>query len=649
MSSAPQDKAGSLEGDSGAEEARQTSEDPPEVGGQAAGPDIRVRYAGRTAVGLVREHNEDNLVIASLDTDTPSPRGEVCEDMVGPHGILFAVCDGMGGAAAGEVASQMAVDVLLDALRRGGPPTERDILARRLVSAVQEAGKRIYHEAQKERTRRGMGTTATVAVLLDKILFIAEVGDSRAYLLRNGVLKQLTKDQSLVNQLIEAGHLTEEEAEAFEHSNIILQALGTSESVQVDLTFVELRRNDRLLLCSDGLSGLVHDESIREALHEVHDPGECANLLIEYAEGGGGHDNITVIVAQFDGEGLAPASPEDTFGYVQYPLLPDTGRPDILSLEQGLKGGRHADASRRAKIGGRPAQSITSHGKSWPWLLTGLLALGAGASMLILSTSESAQSGARSERPPPAPASQATPALATETRPSEEYDAPVRVRVHTDVEQGTLMVNGEAIGPLLAGESYPLKLRPGAYRFEAEADGNVTAVSVVTVRPDQPMDVYLNLPLGEQVGTKDDNEEAPVTQEQTQASNGPDGTNAQPLADGANPRPKSKAAPSRTAMRSRVLPEQAARAEKSDQRQARADRPRVRLLSGRETASEAKPNPRRPATKDEVAAQAVADTEPSAAGGPRVAIENEPPVLKISRERPKDIAPKPPDIPENPF
>ena len=109
-----------------------------------------------------------------------------------------------------------------------------------------------------------MGTTATVAVLVDKVLFLAEVGDSRALPPARGQLKQVTKDQSLVNQLIEAGQLTEDEAEAFEHSNIILQALGTSETVQVDLTFVELRRGDRLMMCSDGLSGLVHAETLRE-------------------------------------------------------------------------------------------------------------------------------------------------------------------------------------------------------------------------------------------------------------------------------------------------------------------------------------------------------------------------------------------------
>jgi protein phosphatase len=211
-------------------------------------------------------------VVANLTSGQIRARDVVLEDEVGERGMLFSVCDGMGGAAAGEVASQMAVDILVEAMRRGGAPRHRDALARRLVHAVEEAGRRIFQAAQKERSRRGMGTTTTTAVLVDKVLFIGEVGDSRAYLLRSGQLKQLTKDQSLVNQLIEAGHLTEDEAEAFEHSNIILQALGTAESVNVDLTFVELRKSDRLLLCSDGLSGLVHVDMLRNTLEQVRRP-----------------------------------------------------------------------------------------------------------------------------------------------------------------------------------------------------------------------------------------------------------------------------------------------------------------------------------------------------------------------------------------
>ncbi len=132
-----------------------------------SGGRITIRCAGRTAVGQVRDHNEDNFVVANLGAGEVRPRDQVFEDEVDDRGMLFAVCDGMGGAAAGEVASQMAVDILVEAMRRGGSPKNRDGLARRLVTAVEEAGRRIFEAAQRERSRRGMGTTATVAVLVE--------------------------------------------------------------------------------------------------------------------------------------------------------------------------------------------------------------------------------------------------------------------------------------------------------------------------------------------------------------------------------------------------------------------------------------------------------------------------------------------------
>lgn len=440
-----------------------------------------VRYAGQTAVGLVREHNEDNLVIANLASESTAPNGEVCSEEIGESGMMFAVCDGMGGAAAGEVASQMAVDILVEALRRGGPPGARDDLARRLVSAVEESGKRIFDTAQAERSKRGMGTTATVAALLDKVLFLAEVGDSRAYLLRDGELAQLTKDQSLVNQLIEAGHLTEEEAEAFEHSNIILQALGTSDSVQVDLTFVELRKGDRLMLCSDGLSGLVHDDSIRDALQEFTEPLECCSRLIEYAEAGGGHDNITVIIADFDGHDLVEPQASDSFGYLQYPLIPGPSGAANPSPEVGLD--PHVAPTVPAPAG---------DAGTWNWIIAGLVALAVGGAVLLLSPS-SEPAVAESGPSVAAPANQEPPVA------REEVPAPVPVRVYTDVESATLMVNGEPRGMLTAGSEQTLSLTPGAYRFEAESGGDILAVSVVTIRPEVPLDIHLDLPTGTEV------------------------------------------------------------------------------------------------------------------------------------------------------
>ncbi|MEO7092028.1 MAG: protein phosphatase 2C domain-containing protein, partial [Polyangiales bacterium] len=189
---------------------------------------VRIRLFGRTDVGRIREHNEDNFLVADLSQNARGLMENIRTHTVGAHGTLFAVCDGMGGAAAGEVASKLAVDIIYEQMQAGGPPRQREDLARRLVRAVEVAGLRIFAEAKLDRNRRGMGTTATASALMDDYLFLAQVGDSRGYLLRGDRLELVTRDQSLVNQLIEAGQLTEEEAENFEHSNIILQALGTA-------------------------------------------------------------------------------------------------------------------------------------------------------------------------------------------------------------------------------------------------------------------------------------------------------------------------------------------------------------------------------------------------------------------------------------
>jgi serine/threonine protein phosphatase PrpC len=286
--------------------------------------EIRVKLFARTDVGQIREHNEDNFLVADLSRKTRGLLEANRTGVVGPHGALFAVCDGMGGAAAGEIASQLAVDILYERMVDGlveGQPLSRDELARRLVRAIEAAGLRIFQEAKLDRTRRGMGTTVTAAALVDDHLFFAQVGDSRGYVIRNGQLVQLTRDQSLVNQLIEAGQLTEEEAETFEHNNIILQALGTADTVQVDLTFCELRRGDTLLLCSDGLSGMVRFDDIREVLRSTSEPIDACKQLTERANQAGGHDNITVIVVQFDGEGLKPLPPDaELLKYRKYAL-----------------------------------------------------------------------------------------------------------------------------------------------------------------------------------------------------------------------------------------------------------------------------------------------------------------------------------------
>ena len=209
-----------------------------------------------------------------------------------------------------------------------------------------------------------MGTTVTAAALVDDVLFFAQVGDSRGYILRGDQLVQLTRDQSLVNQLIEAGQLTEEEAETFEHNNIILQALGTADTVQVDLTFAELRRGDLLLLCSDGLSGMVRFDEIRETLRGSREPLEICKALTDRANQAGGHDNITVIIVEFDGPGLKPAeASSEPLKYRKY-VLTDNSLTDTVPLGTASPAGHHgaggagqhpADGTARAASGRPPA------------------------------------------------------------------------------------------------------------------------------------------------------------------------------------------------------------------------------------------------------------------------------------------------------
>jgi len=280
--------------------------------------EIVVRVFGRTDVGLVREHNEDNFLIADLTNANRSILPEVRTHRIGPRGTVFTVCDGMGGAAAGEVASRISIDTIYEILQGGDPPIGDVGLARRLNDAICEAGTRIFTAAKLNRGQRGMGTTVTAAVLNGPRLILGQVGDSRAHVVRRGALVQVTKDQSLVQQLIDAKQLTHEEAKAFDRSNIILQALGTTEEVHVDVTSVALRRKDALVMCSDGLSGRVDPEMICRVVSETDEPMDACRRLTELACENGGDDNITVIVARFDGAGLPECGEDDVVTYERF-------------------------------------------------------------------------------------------------------------------------------------------------------------------------------------------------------------------------------------------------------------------------------------------------------------------------------------------
>lgn len=293
--------------------------------------EIIVHVFGRTDVGRTREHNEDAFVVADLTTMNASLQPEVRTHAVGARGSLFMVADGMGGAAAGEVASAMATEVVLaevDRRWRASDDHDPEVFAHTLRVATEVANTKIHQYAQQHPENRGMGTTATIAGFLGDTLYVCQVGDSRAYLVRDGQAIQITKDQSLMQRLVEAGEITAEEAEVSERRNIILQALGPEPAVKVDLTSQQVKRGDVLVLCSDGLSGQLRAHEIAAVVRAEHDLVAVCKKLIDLANEAGGPDNITVVAARFDGTGLpqteaeAPAHRVYRGSQEQRPTLP---------------------------------------------------------------------------------------------------------------------------------------------------------------------------------------------------------------------------------------------------------------------------------------------------------------------------------------
>ena len=284
------------------------------TGSSSPGGEIIVHVFGRTDVGRTREHNEDTFAVADLTTFNASLQPEVRTHTVGRRGSLFAVADGMGGAAAGEVASAMAMEVILaelDSRWRSAATDDAETFANALRGATETANAKIHAYAASHPENRGMGTTATIAGLLGDTLFLSQIGDSRAYLVRDGVASQITKDQSLMQKLVEAGEMTVEEAEVSERRNIILQALGPEPAIKVDLTSQQVKRGDVLVLCSDGLSGQVRAHEIAEVVNGESDLMQVCKKLIDLANEAGGPDNITVVAVRFDGPGLVESGAEE--------------------------------------------------------------------------------------------------------------------------------------------------------------------------------------------------------------------------------------------------------------------------------------------------------------------------------------------------
>ena len=254
---------------------------------------MRIRVGAATDVGRVRKQNEDAFALAA------------------EQGLLV-VCDGMGGTAFGEVASQMAVATILGQLNgsqdTGEPPTAEEaggymLRTSRLAEAVRRANKAIFQEAQNDEAKADMGTTVVAAWVSGDIASVAHVGDSRAYLWRKDHFEPLTRDHSFVEEQVKAGVLDRAHSLQSEKQNILLRALGREPEVDVDVSEVPVQPGDYLLLCSDGLTRMVPETAMSEAIANLREPDAICRSLVDAANNNGGADNVTVVVAEIQSEG----------------------------------------------------------------------------------------------------------------------------------------------------------------------------------------------------------------------------------------------------------------------------------------------------------------------------------------------------------
>lgn len=274
----------------------------------ADGATLIVQAAVASDVGCVREHNEDVVLAGDLDGDRFRTRVTA---PVGPHGVLLAVCDGMGGVEGGEVAAAMAADVLWRELRLAHIGADPEVAARLLRRAVRAANQAIWGKGREIAELRGMGTTLSAAIAVGHALIVAQVGDSRVYVLRRGVLTQVTRDQSLLSAMQGAGMLDGGRRPSPLAANAILQALGVTPDAEPSLSIIALRAGDRILVCSDGLHGLVPGERIGDALAVDETLPRIAASLVTAARTAGGADNISVALLQVEAGPPAPRDDDD--------------------------------------------------------------------------------------------------------------------------------------------------------------------------------------------------------------------------------------------------------------------------------------------------------------------------------------------------
>jgi protein phosphatase len=280
-------------------------------------------------------------------TDTGRQRRDN-EDSAFARAPLFVVADGMGGAQAGEVASRIAIEAFEHDLPDGMTPEQG------LAERVRQANRRIYASSQEEQERAGMGTTLTAAYLEEQSLAIAHVGDSRAYLLRDGALQRLTRDHSLVDELVQRGKLTEEQAAEHPQRSIITRALGPEPEVEVDTWSYPVRPGDVLLLCSDGLTSMVSEEQVGIILAHAGNLEQAGDELIAAANAAGGRDNITVVLFEVQEAGGLASAEQETMVGVPAPRAQRSG-PDTLTAAEPLRSGQVATATAPVRMRPAPA------------------------------------------------------------------------------------------------------------------------------------------------------------------------------------------------------------------------------------------------------------------------------------------------------
>ncbi len=356
----------------------------------------RVEIVGRSDRGLVREANEDAILAADLDAGTVLDLSQSAV-LDGERGPLLVLCDGMGGNAGGATASALACHSIFEATHSCPATTDRAVLARNLRRAVRLANQDVAAAALANKELQGMGTTVSAAALVDNTAVLAQVGDSRVYVLRGQRLSQITRDQSVVAAMVQSGQLSEDRAAYSMQRGRILQAVGSSEDVEVSLSIAELRSGDRILMCSDGLHEYVAHDAMRVScgLDSIE---ESVRKLLSLALAAGGADNISVLIAEVTGPPLGePVTGEDEVRFTE--LDPSLEGESALSTTSYVgrrlahKAGLRKDAWPRAlpatsqhpavpegaALAGPAERALAKQGRVGPWawaLIAGALIVG---------------------------------------------------------------------------------------------------------------------------------------------------------------------------------------------------------------------------------------------------------------------------------